>query len=95
MDHVRVNGTNIFIIPPATFEFTDNYKGFQNLDDPFSMIMVMEIPGPYSETTLGFNQEMLEAQGMELISLTEDKVSEFDGMLIELDQDAGGVIFSK
>ncbi len=94
-DHIQIKGTNIFIVPPTSFESSSNFKGFQNLNDQTSMIMVIEIPGPYSEVTKGFNSEMMQKQGMELKTKKEIKVSEFDGLLIELDQSANGIIFSK
>jgi hypothetical protein len=94
-NHIQINGTNIFMIPPNLFESSSNFKGFQNPDDPTSMIMAMEIPGPYSEVTKGFNSEMMKTQGMELKNKTEIQVAEFKGLLIELDQSANGMTFSK
>jgi len=94
-NHVQINGTNIFMIPPDSFEPSSNFKGFQNPMDQTSMIMSMEIPGPYSEVIKGFNFEMLKTRGMELKAKKEIRVAEFNGMLIELDQSANGMIFSK
>ena len=94
-NHIQINGTNIFMIPPVSFESSSNFKGFQNPTDQTSMIMTMEIPGPYSEVSKGFNSEMLKAQGMELKTKKEIKVAEFNGLLIEIDQPANGMIFSK
>jgi len=94
-NHIQINGTNIFMIPPVSFESTSNFKGFQNPTDQTSMIMTIEIPGPYSEASKGFNSEMLKAQGMELKTKKEIQVAEFNGLLIELDQPANGMIFSK
>jgi len=93
--HVPIKGTNIFMVPPDTFEPSKNFKGFQNPTDPTSMIMVTEVPGPYSEITKGFKAEMLKERGMELLSKKEIKVTGFEGMLVELDQPANGMIFSK
>ncbi len=83
------------MIPPVSFEPSSNFKGFQNSKDQTTMIMVLEIPGPYSEVSKGFNSEMLKTKGMELKSLKEVKVAEYNGLLIELDQPANGLIFSK
>ncbi len=83
------------MIPPFSFEPSSNFKGFQNSKDQTTMIMVMEIPGPYSEVSKGFNSEMLKTKGMELKSLKKVKVADYDGLLIELDQSANGLIFSK
>jgi hypothetical protein len=94
-NHQQINGTNIFMIPPDLFKPSVNFKGFQNPVDQTSMIMIMEIPGPYSEVSKGFNSEMLKEQGMELKTKREIKVDKFNGLLIELDQPANGMIFSK
>jgi len=94
-NHIQIEGTNIFMVPPISFESSSNFKGFQNPNDQTSMIMAMEIPGPYSEVSKGFNSEMMKKQGMELKTKKEIKVAEFNGLLIELDQSANGMVFSK
>lgn len=94
-NHIQIKGTNILIVPPAAFEISNNFKGFQNPFDPTSMIMAMEIPGPYSEVTKGFNFDMLKTKGMELKAKREIKVADFNGLFIELSQPANGKIFSK
>ncbi|MFV0531828.1 MAG: hypothetical protein ACK5MD_10395 [Flavobacteriales bacterium] len=94
-NHQQISGTNIFMIPPDSFELSNNFKGFQNPADQTSMIMIMEIPGPYSEVIKGFNSETLKTRGMELKTKKEINIAEFNGMLIELDQPANGMIFSK
>ena len=43
-NHIKVEGTNISMIPPASFEVSGNFKGFQNPIDKTSMIIIMEIP---------------------------------------------------
>jgi len=93
--HQQISGTNIFMIPPDSFEFSNNFKGFQNPIDQTSMIMTMDIPGPYSEVSKGFNSEMLKSRGMELKTKRDIQVAEFNGLLIELDQPANDMVFSK
>lgn len=95
LKHQQIDGTNIFMVPPDSFEASKNFKGFQNPMDETSMIMVMEIPGPYSEVSKGFDAKMLKASGMELKSKKEIHLSNYNGLLIELDQPANGVLFSK
>jgi len=94
-NHIQIEGTNIFMIPPISFNPSSNFKGFQNPNDQTSMILTMEIPGPYSEVSKGFNSERLNARGMELKSKKEIKVADFTGLYIELDQSANGMTFSK
>lgn len=94
-EHQQIKGTNIFIVPPVSFEQSNNFKGFKKTDDQTSLIMIVEIPGPYSEVTKGFNSEMLKSKGMELKTKKEIKVADFNGLLIELEQQANGMVFSK
>lgn len=94
-NHIQIKGTNIFMIPPSLFESSSNFKGFQNPNDQTAMIMTMEIPGPFSQVSKGFNSEMMKKQRMELKTKTAIKVSELNGLLIELDQLANGIVFSK
>lgn len=94
-NHVQVKGTNIFMIPPATFEPATKFKGFKNPGAQRSMIAVIEIPGPYSEIIKVFNAEDMKAKGMLLKNKKEIKVADFDGIIIGADHPVSGVIFSK
>ncbi len=94
-DHILVKGTNIYMIPPKGYVESSNFKGFQNPEDQTSMIMVVEIPGPFNEISKGFNAEMLATKGMKLISKKEVSINEFNGYLIDLEQDANGLIYAK
>ncbi len=94
-DHVLVKGTNIYMIPPKGYTESANFKGFQNPDDQTSMIMIVEIPGPFSEISKGFNTEMLATKGMKLISKKEVSINKFKGYLIDLEQDANGLTYAK
>ena len=94
-NHQLINGTNIYMIPPTSFELSSNFKGFQNPDDQTSMLMIMEIPGPFSEIATGFDEEMLQSRGMDLKQKSNIKIASFDGLLLELNQYANGLEFSK
>lgn len=93
--HIEIKGTNIFMVPPASFEPSSNFKGFQNPTDPTSMIMAMEVPGAYSDISKGFKAESLQSQGMELKTKHEIRVADMDGFIIELDHNTMGMTFSK
>lgn len=94
-NHKQIKGTNIFMIPPVFFQSSTNFKGFQNPNDPTAMIMSMEIPGPFSKVTEGFNEEMLKTRNISLINKKEVKISNYDGFLMEVKQEANGMVFSK
>lgn len=93
--YVRIDGTNIKLIPPLGFEESPNFKGFQNPDDPTSMIIVVEIPGPYSEISKGFNAEMMATRGMTLINSDSFPINQQQGLFITVDQPSQGLDFRK
>ena len=72
-----------------------NFKGFSNPVDQTAMIMVTEIPGPYTEVNKGFNTDILKTKGMELKTKKRIKVAAYNGLLIELEQAANGSVFTK
>lgn len=94
-EHLQIKGTNIFMVPPTYYYPAEDFKGFQNPKNTSSAIMVIEIPGPFSEVTKGFNPEMMSEKGMKLISKKELTVGEYPALLIELDQEANGITYTK
>ncbi len=94
-EHITIEGSNVSMIPPPEFAPSENFKGFQNPEDPYSMIMLLEIPGPYEEISTGFNEEKLKEQNMTLLSKKEIIINDTPGLFIELDQEASGITFSK
>lgn len=94
-NHKRINGTNILMVPPVTFEKSENFKGFQNPTDQTSMIMAMVIPGPFLESTKGFNSKLMKSKGIKLKVKKDIKVGWYDGFFVELEQPANSVIYSK
>ena len=94
-DHLQIKGTQVFLIPPEGFSPSENFKGFQNPEDPTSMIMLVEIPGPFGEIAKGFTQDQLAASGMTLHKKEPIQLNAFEGLWINLDQEANGMIFSK
>ncbi|MEM1136660.1 MAG: hypothetical protein AAGI07_12555 [Bacteroidota bacterium] len=94
-NHVLINGTNISMIPPPNFNQTANFKGFLNSEDRATMIMVMEIPGPYKEIVKGFTDDMLVTRGMKLSEKVDLQISDYSALLITLEQDANGLLYEK
>ena len=94
-EHVLIKGTNISMIPPTDFESSESFKGFQDPDDPSSMIMVVEIPGPFAGVTQGFTKEALSQKGMKLKRKKKVWVGDHEGMYIKLTQKANGAVYSK
>ena len=94
-NHQLIEGTNVYLVPPAGFVVSENFKGFQKPDDQTSMIMLMEIPGPINEVTRGFTKELMATRGMELLRKDSVRIGNLTGFLIEMNQSANGMTFTK
>ena len=93
--HIQVPGTSVFLVPPPNFEPSEQFKGFQSPVDQTSMIMIMEIPGPFQEVSAGFTEENLAPRGMKLQFREEVELYGYTGFWIDLEQEANGMVFSK
>lgn len=91
---VRVTGTAIELEPPAGFETQERYPGFQHPDSGAS-IAVTEVPGPYSGVTGGFTSEGLASRGMKLLTLEDLPRGSGPGLLAQIEQPAGGIVWKK
>jgi hypothetical protein len=93
-NHQQVAGTKLSLIPPDAFEKASNFNGFQH-GPTNSVIMVMDIPGPYAEVTSALTKENLLKQGVATDSIVPVKLGEFSGLLISGTQSAYGREFYK
>ena len=85
--HKHIRGTKISLIPPADFSEASNFNGFQH-EPSNSSIMVMDIPGPFSEISAAFTKENMRAQGVELDTLYQVQIGDVPGLLLEGTQQA-------
>ncbi|GMN07752.1 hypothetical protein MTsPCn5_31410 [Croceitalea sp. MTPC5] len=92
--HVDVEGTKISMVPPKGFTKAANFAGFQQ-DESGSSIMVLDLPGPFSEVSKGFTKEGLLTQGMTLIQLEEMTLNDSPAVLLTAEQDAYGNTYKK
>ncbi len=92
--HKQIAGTKFFLIPPTGFINATNFQGFQQMNSGAS-ILVMEIPGPFSESTKGFNEQGLKTQGVTLKKKEEIKVNGNQGLFLTTEQFANGTNYSK
>jgi hypothetical protein len=93
--HELIKGTNISLVPPVGFKESASFKGFQDPTNPYSMVMVMEIPGPFNAISAGFESDKMITKGMVLTSKKEIKVNNFKGYLVGLTQKSGGLNYAK
>lgn len=92
--HRQVAGTKFLLIPPTGFIPATNFQGFQQMNSGAS-ILVMEIPGPFAESTKGFNEQGLKTQGVVLNKKEEIKVNGNPGLFLTTEQFAYGTNYSK
>lgn len=92
--HKQIVGTKFFLIPPTGFIPATNFQGFQEMNSGAS-ILVMEIPGPFSESTKGFNEQGLKTQGVVLKKKEEVSVNGKQGLFLTSEQFAYGTNYSK
>lgn len=93
-NHVSVTGTKISLIPPKGFTRAQNFVGFQQ-DESGSSIMILDIPGPFSEVSKGMTKENFLSKGVEVTTIEHYFVNDKKGLLLTGEQNAYGQIFSK
>lgn len=93
-NHKTVAGTPLALIPPDGFAVAQGFQGFQQQESNAS-IMVSEIPGPFSETTRGFNERDLNAQGVTLKKKEAIRMNGMEGYFIITEQNAYNTPFVK
>jgi len=85
----------ITLTPPPDFEPAALFNGFQQ-ESSQSSIMVLSFPGPTVEMLQAFSDgDALAQKGMTLISQETVSISGQPGQLVQLQQDAHGLTFSK
>lgn len=92
--HVNVKGTKISVISPEDWTVATRFNGFQN-NECSSSLMVIELPAPYLQLTMGFTAEGLKSKGMILCEKKDMFVNGLQGMYITAKQSAYGKIFWK
>lgn len=86
--------TGIVLRQPVGFDVATNFEGFQQPNTQ-SSVMIVRIPGPFSEVTRGFTAEPMKAQGLTLVSKETIEICGTQGMLLHLTQTAYGTVFAK
>lgn len=95
VDLEKIPGTRVKISKPPGFVRADTFPGFQKAEATAS-IMISEIPAPYKLCSAGFTvPEKMAEKGMKLLSRVENNVGNFEGQLVEVQQQAAGIDFRK
>ena len=92
--HQNIKGTKISLIPPSDFSESENFLGLQQTSTG-SSIMIIDIPGPYSETSKGITKENLESKGIELIKTEQLTINGLPAIFVTGKQQAYGNNYKK
>lgn len=92
--YISFPAAGVKLIRPDGFDDAENFHGFQQPSTQ-SSVMVLMIPGPFSETTGGFTAEQLKTRGMTLVSKKHVEIDGNTGVLIGVTQTAYGTEFAK
>lgn len=92
--YVRFSSAGVKLVQPQGFDDAENFHGFQQSSTQ-SSIMVLKIPGPFSETTRGFTAAQLQTRGITLRSQEPVSIDGYSGILLNVTQTAYGTEFAK
>jgi len=92
--HISVSGTKISLIPPQGFIKAPNFLGLQQTESG-SSIMIVDIPGPFSETSKGLTKEGFLSKGIEAKEIQNMTLNGLPAILVVGEQNAYGNIYSK
>jgi hypothetical protein len=92
--YVSFPAVGVKLLRPNGFDDAENFHGFQQPSTQ-SSVMVLMIPGPYSETTRGFTADQLRTRGMTLQSKENVNIDGNPAVLLSVTQNAYGQKFAK
>lgn len=93
-EHKWVLGTKISIIPPKGFVKASNFLGFQQ-NNSGSSIMVVDIPGPFSEISKGMTKKGFLSQGVEVKKIENIFINNNSALFVTGVQNAYGNNYTK
>jgi hypothetical protein len=92
--HVNIEGTKISVIPPIGFTKGVNFSGLQQTQSGAS-IMVLDIPGPFNETSKAITKEGFLSQGIEIKEIENLTISNLPAIFATGIQVANGSTYIK
>ncbi|HTE25800.1 hypothetical protein [Flavitalea sp.] len=84
-NHLLINGTGVFIVPPPGFEKGINFIGYQD-NNSGSSIIVNELPAPYKQVKDGFSKENMSKKGMEFLNAEEYLINNSPAVMMNSQQ---------
>ena len=92
--HINIHGTKISLIPPDGFIKATNFLGLEQ-NQSGSTIMVLDIPGPFSEISKGLTKEGFLSQGVEVKSIEHLTLNNLPAIFVTGEQNAHRNIYIK
>ena len=92
--HQNIKGTKVSLIAPNGFTDGLNFLGLQQTESG-SSIMILDIPGPYSETSKGITKENMLSKGVEVRKIENLTINGLPAMFVTGTQNAYGNIYTK
>jgi hypothetical protein len=93
-DHQNIIGTKISLIPPKGFLKATNFLGLQQTQSG-STIMILDIPGPFSEVSKGLTKAGFLSQGVQVKDIENLNINNLPAILVTGEQNAYGNIYTK
>ncbi len=93
-EHQNIKGTKISLIPSKGFTDGINFLGLQQTESG-SSIMILDIPGPYSETSSGINKENLLNKGIEVSKIENLTINGLPAIFVTGTQNVYGNVYTK
>jgi hypothetical protein len=93
-EHINVKGTKISLIPPKGFISATNFRGFEQTQSG-SSIIILDMPGPISETSKGITKERLLSQGIRLNEIDTFSLNNLTAIMAMGEQNAFGNTYTK
>lgn len=93
-EHQNIKGTKVSLIPPKGFTDGINFLGLQQTESG-SSIMILDILGPYSETSKGVTKENMLSKGVEVKKIENLTINGLPAIFATGEQNAYGNIYTK
>ncbi|MBT6156984.1 MAG: hypothetical protein HOL01_10750 [Planctomycetaceae bacterium] len=92
--YISFPAAGVRLVRPLGFDDAESFHGFGQPSTQSSVMVVM-IPGPFSEIAAGFTTERLKTQGMTLVSKRDIEINGNTGVLMGATQTANRTEFAK
>lgn len=93
-EHLNVSGTKVSLIPPKGFIKASNFLGLQQIESG-SSIMILDVPGPFTETSKGLTKEGFLSKGIETKEIQNITLNNLPAILVTGEQNAYGNAYIK